>query len=98
MARPRLPLPDAAAILALADGQGILDIRVSPNASADAVLLPPSAGSRTLIIRTTAAPEHGKANDAVLRLLAKALDRPLSALQLVRGASSRNKAVRIIRP
>lgn len=96
MARPKLSLPQATAILELADKQGIVEIRVTPNASADAVVLPAADSSRALIIRTTASPEHGKANEAVLRLLAKALDRPLSALQLVRGASNRNKLVRII--
>jgi len=96
MARPKLPLPLPAAILELADKQGMVDVRVSANASADAILLPPPDGARVIMIRTTATPEHGKANEAVLRLLAKALDRPVSALQLVRGASHRNKLVRIV--
>lgn len=94
MARPKPTAPEAAAILALADAQGMLEVRVSANAAADALILP-SDGSRTLIVRTTATPEHGKANEAVLRLLAKAVERPVSALQLVRGASHRNKLIRV---
>ena len=46
-------------------------------------------------MRTTAPPEDGKANEAVLRLLAKALDRPVSSLELVRGATSRNKLIQL---
>jgi uncharacterized protein YggU (UPF0235/DUF167 family) len=39
----------------------------------------------------------GAFSDAVLRLLAKALDRPVSALELVRGVRTRTKLVRILR-
>jgi hypothetical protein len=86
-------MPAAAAILALADADGRLEVRVSPGASADAITLPASEGA--LAVRTTAPPEDGKANDAVLRLLAKALGRPVSALELVRGAASRSKLIRL---
>ncbi|WP_346015443.1 DUF167 domain-containing protein [Sphingomonas sp. GC_Shp_1] len=87
-------MPPKVAILALADTEGRLEVRVSPSASADAVVLPASGGQ--LAIRTTAPPENGKANDAVLRLLAKALDRPVSTLELVRGAASRTKVIRLM--
>ncbi|MHA6721563.1 DUF167 domain-containing protein [Sphingomonas sp. RS2018] len=93
MARPRPAMPSAAAILALADAEGRLEVRVSPGASADAITLPISGGA--LAVRTTAPPEDGKANAAVLRLLAKALGRPVSSLELVRGAASRTKVIRI---
>jgi len=93
MARPKPAMPPTAAILALTDAEGRLEVRVSPGASADAVALPASGGQ--LAIRTTAPPEDGKANDAVLRLLAKALDRPVSTLELVRGAASRTKVIRL---
>jgi hypothetical protein len=96
MARPKPSLPAASDILALADPHGRLDVRVSPGASADAVTLSSSGSGAALLVRTTAPPEDGKANEAVLRLLAKALRRPASALELVRGASSRNKLIRIL--
>jgi len=94
MARPKPTMPPRAAILALADTNGRLEVRVSPGASADAIALPAPGG--LLAVRTTAPPEDGKANDAVLRLLAKALDRPVSTLELVRGAASRNKLIRLM--
>jgi uncharacterized protein len=94
MARPKPSLPPASAIMALADTEGRIAVRVSPGASSDAISLPPP-GSTVLAVRTTVAPEDGKANTAVIRLLASALDRPASALELVRGASGRDKVIRI---
>lgn len=41
------------------------------------------------------APEDGKANDAVLRLLADSLKQPASAIELLRGSTGRDKIVRI---
>jgi len=46
-------------------------------------------------ITTTAFPEHGKANVAIAKLLARHLRVPLSHITLVRGASSRQKLFRI---
>ncbi|UAK23711.1 DUF167 domain-containing protein [Sphingomonas nostoxanthinifaciens] len=93
MARPKPTMPPAAAILALADADGRLEVRVSPCASADAIMLPAPGGALT--VRTTAPPEDGAANEAVLRLLAKAIGRSVSTLELVRGAASRNKLIRL---
>ena len=42
-------------------------------------------------VRVTAAPEHGRANDAVLRLLADTLSVPREALTIVSGHSTRDK-------
>ena len=69
-------------------------IRVTPRASANAV-----AGERdgVLLVRVTATPVEGKANDAVVALLAKALGTPRGAVQVVRGASSRTKRVSVPR-
>ncbi|MGB7412341.1 MAG: DUF167 family protein [Sphingopyxis granuli] len=46
-------------------------------------------------LRVTAPPADGAANDAVLRLLAAALDRPRRDLTLVRGAGARIKLIAI---
>ena len=40
-----------------------------------------------------AAPEHGKANEAVERLLAETLALPRSAVSIVRGRTGRDKVV-----
>ena len=95
MARRKIPMPSAAAIRARADGEGRLAIRATPNASADAILLPSVPGAAELIVRTTATPEGGKANEAILGLLAEALGQPASALELLRGGNGRKKLVRI---
>jgi uncharacterized protein YggU (UPF0235/DUF167 family) len=95
MARRKIPMPSAAAIRELADGEGRLALRATPNASADAILLPSGASSTELLVRTTATPEGGKANEAILRLLADALGQPVSTLEVLRGGSGRTKLVRI---
>ncbi len=94
MARPKVSCPPRADILALVDGAGRLSIRVTPNASADAITLATADG--ILQVRTTATPEGGKANGAVLKLLAAALGQPVSTLELLRGSTGRNKIVRVI--
>lgn len=48
-----------------------------------------------LHIRVTAPPEKGKANQAIATLLAKTLGIPKSTIQLVHGATSRNKLFKI---
>lgn len=48
-------------------------------------------GQRWLRVRVTTVPEDGKANKAVIKLLAKALGVPVSALTLVSGHTSRYK-------
>ena len=93
MARPRAKLPSREAILALADDQGRLAVRAAPNASADAILLPEDG--EALRVRVTASPEDGRANEAILALLAKALGQPRSSLELLRGATARDKLISI---
>jgi len=44
-------------------------------------------------VRVAAPPEDGKANEAVLRLLAETLDVPRSSVTLVSGQTSRDKIV-----
>lgn len=46
-------------------------------------------------VRVTAAPEHGRANEAVLRLLAEVLAVPRNTLALVSGHSARDKIVEL---
>jgi uncharacterized protein YggU (UPF0235/DUF167 family) len=49
-------------------------------------------------VRVTAAPEGGAANRAVIALLAEALGAAPSRVELVRGATSRDKLFRVERP
>ena len=68
-----------------------LDIRVQPRASRNAIEID---GER-ITVRVTAAPESGKANDAVVALLAKRLGVPKRSVQIVRGYKSRDKGISI---
>ena len=68
-----------------------LDIRVQPRAGRNAIEID---GER-ITVRVTAAPESGKANNAVVALLAKRLGVPKRSVQIVRGHKSRDKRIRI---
>jgi uncharacterized protein YggU (UPF0235/DUF167 family) len=75
------------------DGDRLLvTVRVGPRAAANVV-----GGERdgALLVRVTAAPADGQANAAVLRIVAKALDVPLSEVRLVRGAGARTKLLSV---
>lgn len=91
MARPKAELPPAAAIRALIDGDGRLAVRVTPGAKVE--MLEISAGK--LLAKVRAKPEDGKANQAVRDLLAAALGLAASRIELLRGATSREKQFRI---
>lgn len=52
-----------------------------------------AAGKTLLLVSVTAAPEDGKANAAVIALLAKALGRPKSSLSVTAGQTDRYKRV-----
>ena len=66
-------------------------VRVTPRASRNAVLVDGDA----IRVSVTTVPEDGKANAAVVKLLAKALGIAKSRLVLVRGATSRDKVFRV---
>jgi uncharacterized protein (TIGR00251 family) len=71
---------------------GRIQVRVQPRARENEI-----AGERAgaLVVRVTAPPVEGKANDAARELLAKRLGVPPSRVSVVRGASSRNKLVEV---
>ena len=68
--------------------EGLLHVRVQPKARESAIV---GWHGDALRVRVTAAPEDGRANRAVIELLARALDVQPSSITLVRGASSRDK-------
>lgn len=53
-------------------------------------------GDGTLKVRVTAPPVEGKANKAVIDLIAEVLDVPASSVEIVAGARSREKLISII--
>jgi len=81
------------------DGKGCLlvDIRLQPGASRARVdgLAVLDDGATVLRVRVTEPPEGGKANAALIRLLAKAWKLPKSALTLVAGHSDRRKTLAV---
>ena len=75
-------------------------LRVTPNAAKDGIdgiEARPGAGLQ-LRIRVRAVPDKGKANSAVIALLAKAWDLPRSALSIVAGETGRDKMLLIAGP
>jgi uncharacterized protein len=69
-----------------------ITLRVSPGAKRAAVVGPYLDGWK---VRVVAAPEDGRANDAVVRLLADVLSLPADRVTIVVGHSSRTKVVEI---
>jgi uncharacterized protein len=87
VAKPKAELPPAETIRALADAEGRLAVRVTPGARREGLEI---ADGR-LLAKVRVKPEDGKANAAVLDLLAAALGIAGSRLRLLRGATSREK-------
>ncbi len=69
-----------------------LQLKVAPKSGRNAIT---GWMGDTLKLSVTAVPERGKANEAVIELLADALRVPKSAIQVLRGASSSQKLVQI---
>ena len=75
----------------LAKSGAEIALRVTPKASRNAIV----AGEDGLRAYVTVAPEDGKANAAVAKLLAKALGIAKTRLTLIRGQSARDKVFRV---
>lgn len=75
----------------------LLELRVQPGARRAGIvgLETRDDGQVRLKLKVTAPPEDGKANAAVIALLAKALGVAKRDLVLLRGASGRDKTLRI---
>ena len=69
-----------------------VDVRVAPRASRPGI---EGVREGRLLVRVSAAPVDNAANDAVVRVLADALDLPARAVRIVGGETSRRKTVEI---
>ncbi|MFQ5774074.1 MAG: DUF167 domain-containing protein [Kiloniellaceae bacterium] len=72
-------------------------LRVQPGASRARIDGPAALGDGSVVlkVRVTEPPEGGKANAAVLRLLAKAWGVPKGRLEIVAGAAERRKTLHV---
>lgn len=75
-----------------------LFVRVTPNAGRNGIdgIEVRDDGTAVLRVRVSAVPDKGKANAAVVALLARALDVPKSAVTVVSGETSRMKTLAIV--
>lgn len=80
-----------------ADG-AVLRLRVTPNARADSIegVEPDADGQDQLRVKVRAVPEKGRANAAVIALLAKRLGLPKSSFSVIAGDTARTKRLAIV--
>jgi uncharacterized protein (TIGR00251 family) len=71
----------------------VVALRVTPRATRDAI--EDVDGNGALRVRVMASPVDDAANKAVVKLLARSMGLPRSAVTLVSGATSRHKRVRL---
>nr|BAL53011.1 hypothetical conserved protein [uncultured Acetothermia bacterium]BAL60183.1 hypothetical conserved protein [Candidatus Acetothermum autotrophicum] len=75
------------------DAEGVvLTVRVKPRARRNAII---GVRNDALLVEVTAPPEQNKANDAVIALLAEALNISKSRVELLSGQTHRDKRLRI---
>lgn len=86
----------AAATAATEDGLRVA-IRLTPKARRDAVegLAATADGGAEIRVSVTAVPEDGKANRALVKLLAKVWEVPKTAIELISGHTDRHKILLI---
>ncbi len=71
-------------------------VRVTTKASSNRITVEElEDGSRLVRVYVTTVPENGKANQVVIKLLAKEMGLAKSSLMIIRGQTDRNKLVRI---
>lgn len=72
-------------------------VRLTPKASRDQIqgLADEAGGGRVLKVSVTAVPEDGKANAALIKLLAKQWKLPKTSIAIAAGATDRRKTLLI---
>jgi uncharacterized protein len=73
-------------------GAALVKVRLTPRGGRDEI-----GGERAgaLLVRVAAPPVDGRANDALCRLLARSAGVPKARVEVIRGATRREKTVRI---
>jgi uncharacterized protein YggU (UPF0235/DUF167 family) len=74
-----------------------IKVRVTPKAAHNRIKIEmdPKTNQRLFRVYVTAVPENGKANEAVLKVLAKELNLPISALKIESGQKTKDKIISI---
>src|ERR1051326_1470219 len=70
----------------------VLSLKIQPRASANEIGEPLA---NELRVKVTAPPVDSAANEALVRLLAEALDCPRNRIELLRGQTSRHKILKV---
>jgi uncharacterized protein (TIGR00251 family) len=73
-------------------GKVLLSVRVQPRSRQNAIV---GVRDKSLLLKVNAPPVDGAANEAVIALLAKALDLPKSTFSVLQGTKSREKTVKV---
>jgi uncharacterized protein YggU (UPF0235/DUF167 family) len=78
-------------------GGAHIDVRLTPKGGRDAIdgVATLADGQSILKVRVRAAPSDGEANEALMRLVARALGVPPSAVRLLSGETTRRKRLTI---
>ena len=77
-------------------GEWLLAVRATPKAFTNAItgFHADADGAMSLAIKVTAVADKGKANKAVIDVLARELAVPRSSFEIIRGETDRNKLLR----
>lgn len=72
-------------------------VRLTPKASHNKIgeVVQDASGQHLLKVFVTAVPENNRANEAMIKLLAKYLGLPKTSLQIVSGQTDRTKRIRV---
>jgi uncharacterized protein (TIGR00251 family) len=70
-----------------------IKVRVMPNSGREGV----EKQGEEYIVRVKAPPQEGKANEAVLKLIASHLKVPRSSVKIVSGLTGRHKIIEIVK-
>jgi uncharacterized protein (TIGR00251 family) len=68
----------------------LIEVKLKPGSSRQRVGL---TAEETVVVYVNSHPIGGKANQEMLRVLAKSLDVPASRLEIIKGYKSRNKTI-----